>query len=486
MDLCKNGELIHSLRKAKGMTQKQVADRLGVLPKTISKWETGHGFPDTSLLSELADILGVSIDTLLSGNLTFNSEEAENFKKISFFVCPHCGSFMHGMGKCTVNCCGKQLSPLKAARPDDEHGITIEETENEYTVTFAHEMIREHFIAFVSYVSNDRVMTVKLCPEQDSSVNFPKLNGGKFYFYCISHGLFEYEISHEEGNSAANTSLTALMSAFARAYVNKHSSFSLFHDNYAVKMFSEEEYDQLEQFISSGYSSVTDYVNTNLAPTPIARSIFCEEGLKTAVRTGTRQYVILGCGFDTFAFRNTDKNIQIFEIDKSAIISDKLKRISRAGLTPPENVRYIAADLSSESLANVLDKNGFDRSKKTFFSCLGLLYYLTNDEISQLFESIAEVSSDGSAVVFDFPDIHLFSSNVPRVKNMLEMAEKSGEPMKSCFGYGELEKMLEEHGFLIYEFLNRDDIQDRFFGGSEMTAFENINYAQAVLFNPQK
>lgn len=66
---------------------------------------------------------------------------------------------------------------------------------------------------------------------------------------------------------------------------------------------------------------------------------------------------------------------------------------------------------------------------------------------------------------------------------MLAMAEKSGEPMKSCFGYGELEKMLEQHNFLIYEFLNRDEIQSRFFADSEMTAFENINYAQAVLYN---
>ena len=70
------------------------------------------------------------------------------------------------------------------------------------------------------------------------------------------------------------------------------------------------------------------------------------------------------------------------------------------------------------------------------------------------------------------------------MKNMLAMAEQSGEPMKSCFGYGELEKMLENCGFLIYEFLNRDEIQDRFFSGcaGEMTAFENVNFAQAVLF----
>lgn len=91
-------------------------------------------------------------------------------------------------------------------------------------------------------------------------------------------------------------------------------------------------------------------------------------------------------------------------------------------------------------------------------------------------------------MVFDFADSHLFSSDVPRVKNMLAMAEKSGEPMKSCFGYGELEKMLEKHHFLIYEFLNRDEIQNRYFAecNNEMSAFENINYAQAVLFDKHR
>lgn len=192
-------------------------------------------------------------------------------------------------------------------------------------------------------------------------------------------------------------------------------------------------------------------------------------------------YNILGCGYDTFEFRNKNKKLRIYEIDKEAIIKDKLGRISRAGLSVPDNVRYIAADLSKNDIGDVLENSDFDKNKKTLFSCLGLLYYLTNDEISKLFESIASVSSDGSAVVFDFPDSHLFSSNVPRVKEMLKMAELSGEPMKSCFGYSELEKLLEKNGFLLYELLNCGEIQNRFFQNSKMTAFKNINYAQAVL-----
>mgnify|MGYP002405083448 CR=1 FL=1 len=83
MDLRKNGKLLCDLRKAKGMTQKQVADKSGILPKTVSKWETGHGFPDVSTVSAIAELLGVSTDTILSGNLIQSLEEVGN---IYFFL----------------------------------------------------------------------------------------------------------------------------------------------------------------------------------------------------------------------------------------------------------------------------------------------------------------------------------------------------------------------------------------------------------------
>lgn len=484
MDLSENGRLLRKLRKAKGMTQKQVAEKLCVLPKTVSKWETGHGFPDTSLLAELAEVLGASIDTLLSGDMGVNAEEVGGFSDIRFYVCPHCGSFMHGLGECRVSCCGKRLYPLKAGTDNIGHELSVREDGGEYHITFTHEMTREHYISFVSCVSGDRVTTLRLYPEQDTSASLPSLNGGSIYYYCTRHGLFRHDTRSEASAAAERPSLTALMSAFSRAYVNEHSNAPVFRDEQAVKLFSPDEYSQMEQFIAQGGRNVTDYVNTNLAPTPLARSRFCEECLDTAVLTGTSQYVILGCGYDTFAFRNTHKNIRIFALDRKAAVSDALFRIERAGLEIPENTRYIPADLSKDSLERVLEANGFERGRKTLFACLGLLYYLSREEISELFGNIAGFAASGSTVVFDLADSHLFSSGVPRVRNMLAMAEKSGEPMRSCFGYGELERMLEEHGFLIYEFLNRDEVQRRYFSecGSEMTAFEHINFVQAVLF----
>ena len=194
MNLSKNGKLLCDLRKAKGLTQKQVADKLGIVPKTVSKWETGHGFPDVSTVSALADILGVSEKTILSGDLEQNLESANNMKRTKFYVCPDCGSFMQGTGNSQVVCCGKQLEALTAVSADDEHTISISEIEDDYYIKFNHEMTKEHYISFVSYVRFDRVLTIKLYPEQDCTVRFPKMYGGKIYFYCSKHGLFEYQM----------------------------------------------------------------------------------------------------------------------------------------------------------------------------------------------------------------------------------------------------------------------------------------------------
>ena len=123
MDLSKSGKLICELRKSKKMTQKQVADILGIEAKTVFKWETGRGFPDVSYVSELADIFGVSEKILLSGNLIQNTEEVGNMKKIKFYVCPRCGSIIQGTGEYEVICCGSKLDALKPQQPDDSHTL---------------------------------------------------------------------------------------------------------------------------------------------------------------------------------------------------------------------------------------------------------------------------------------------------------------------------------------------------------------------------
>lgn len=198
MDLSKNGKLLANLRREKGLTQKDIADRLGILPKTVSKWETGNGFPDVSYLSEIADILGVSERILLAGDFAKNIEEVGNMKKIKFYVCPQCGSIWQGVGDCQLSCCGKNLVSLKAKAVDDEHSLNIEEIEDDYYLKFQHEMTKEHYISFVAYVTFDRVLLVRLYPEQEASVRIAKMYGGKFYYYCNRDGLFEYQMQRKK------------------------------------------------------------------------------------------------------------------------------------------------------------------------------------------------------------------------------------------------------------------------------------------------
>ena len=136
----------------------------------------------------------MSEKTILSGNLEVNREDAGNMKRTRFYVCPDCGSFMQGVGGSTVICCGKQLEALNAVSADAEHTINISEIEDDYYIDFNHEMAKEHYIGFVAYVRFDRVLAIKMYPEQEGAVRFPKMRGGKLCWYCSKHGLFEMKL----------------------------------------------------------------------------------------------------------------------------------------------------------------------------------------------------------------------------------------------------------------------------------------------------
>lgn len=190
MDCMNVGKLIFSLRKEKGMTQKQLADAMNISDKTISKWERGLGCPDVSLLHELSEILSVNIERILLGDLEPNDADGGNMKKVKFYVCPDCGNILTATGEAEVSCCGRKLVPLIPKPADEIHKLTVEEVEDDYYVTFTHEMSKIHYLIFVAYVSYDRVLLIKLYPEQNGEVRFPKLYGGKIYFCCNQHGLW--------------------------------------------------------------------------------------------------------------------------------------------------------------------------------------------------------------------------------------------------------------------------------------------------------
>ena len=196
LNCSKVGALLFRLRKEKGLTQKQVADRMNLSDKTISKWERGLGCPDVSLLEELSNLFESNIEKILNGNLKPNALDSGNFRRLKFYVCPVCGNVITNTGNAEISCCGRRLSPLAVRPADNEHRATVEDADGEFYVTFHHEMGKDYYISFVAFVTNEKLLLVKLYPEQEVSVRLPKIGplqhkySTRFYYYCSRHGLY--------------------------------------------------------------------------------------------------------------------------------------------------------------------------------------------------------------------------------------------------------------------------------------------------------
>ena len=190
MDQYVTGEAIRTLREKAGYTQVQLAEKICVSDKTVSKWETGKGYPDISLLEPLAEALKVSITELLSGNLITNNNVSANMLRSKFYVCPVCGNIIHSVGESLVQCNGVTLVPAEPAKPDETHNIKVERIEDEYYVSVEHEMTKNHYISFIAAVSDDGIQLKKIYPESAAEARF-RINGvRKFYCYCNRDGLF--------------------------------------------------------------------------------------------------------------------------------------------------------------------------------------------------------------------------------------------------------------------------------------------------------
>lgn len=291
------------------------------------------------------------------------------------------------------------------------------------------------------------------------------------------------------------TSITALMSSFGRAFHAENEEHPVFVDDLAKNLMTKEEYTAVQNYILGGaqffepdmdFSKVEPkevlrrIVNVHIAPSPLCRQAYTEQALKTALLTGTKQYVILGAGMDTFAFRN-DK-FKVFEVDHPLTQKDKLERIKHAGWIVPDYLRFVSVDFTNDDLTERLIASGFDPSVKSFLSWLGVTYYLSKEAIDNMLSALSKICAEGSTLVFDYPDEHFFDAPEKRVQNTIMMAKAGGEPMQSSFSYRELEKMLEKHGFLIYELLSPEDIQRNIIdkAGADMKAFEHVNYCLAV------
>ena len=188
------GAVIKELREKKQLTQVELAEKLCVSDKTVSKWETAKGYPDISLLEPIANILGVSITELLTGNPINNVNISANMLRCNFYVCPICGNVIHSIGEAVIHCHGISLSPCKPEETNENHMIFIEKVEDEYYIRIEHDMTKKHYISFIAALSSDKIQMIKLYPEGNAEARV-KINGVKrILFYCNRDGLFSINV----------------------------------------------------------------------------------------------------------------------------------------------------------------------------------------------------------------------------------------------------------------------------------------------------
>ncbi len=289
--------------------------------------------------------------------------------------------------------------------------------------------------------------------------------------------------------------MTALVSAFARAYHYRNNAAWIFADPLAEKMLTDEEYSAISQnmsqgisFFAPGFSGTPEealrfIVEHRLAPPVLVRSAFCERAIENSVHIDCQQIVLYACGYDTFSLRNRYKKLKIYELDRPEMIEDKQRRIKQRGLEPSCPVEYIGCDLSRPFWKDTMVHRGFDSRKPSFGSLLGISYYLSKAEFRQLIGWISSAACEGTSVCFDYP----LSDAAEESRCSRELAAAAGEAMKAKYSYDELEALLSEEGFLIYEHMNALEATETFFreynrnnAEQSMEAPEDIGYCLAV------
>lgn len=291
-------------------------------------------------------------------------------------------------------------------------------------------------------------------------------------------------------------SATAKLCSFARAYHSNFAKGKIFDDYLAFDLMGKEEYEEIGQLIEHDFraelfdpshtfcgANIREKLDRLISPIPLSRAAFAERELERfAFERGNCQYVICGAGMDTFAFRNTNGKISVFEIDHPDTQRYKLNRIKELGWNIPQNVRFAAVDFMKDDMLTELIKAGFDPLKTSFFALLGVSYYLAPSALGKTLCKIASASSFGSMLSFDFPDETTLSKNASeRVGELSKITAFLGEPMKYGYSAEEISEMITENGFIINTHETPKNIQRRFFSGRNdgLTAFENVHFMLA-------
>lgn len=198
MDQYVTGTIIRKLRESKHMTQSELAERLNVSDKAVSKWENGKGYPDISLIQPLADVLGISVIELLQGEAVINTNRNFNMRNIKFYICPVCGNVIVSSGEAMISCCGITLMPAEAEEADEEHTASIDPVEDEYYVHVDHPMTKNHFISFIAAIGDSGYDIMKMYPEGTADCRFKRSGTRYICYYCNRDGLYKVPVKRRK------------------------------------------------------------------------------------------------------------------------------------------------------------------------------------------------------------------------------------------------------------------------------------------------
>lgn len=295
---------------------------------------------------------------------------------------------------------------------------------------------------------------------------------------------------------------SALLSAYLRGHHALHDTPKIFDDFLAHQFPTKEELAASEQALVTTLqiidperaASIPDrdsalaYTVQAYFPTSLflSRARYTEDALEEAIQKGIKQYIILGAGMDTFAFRRPDllKHIEVFEIDHPATQSFKQQRLAELGWEIPAQLHFIPLDFAKENLETALKNTSYDPQARSFFSWLGVIHYLPRDAVFTTLYSISNMCPAGSIITFDYWDIDAFNPEkaAKRVKFMQEMVRHAGEPMLTGLDPSTLVNELRNVHLHLQEHLSPIDIQKRYFQGrtDNYYAYEHAYFVSAV------
>jgi methyltransferase (TIGR00027 family) len=303
--------------------------------------------------------------------------------------------------------------------------------------------------------------------------------------------------------AAKPMSTTAVGTAFMRAFHAAHDHPKIFDDFLAQYMISAEEYQERE---ARHLRAFQRYYPDEAAAAPdpqrglaiwmqhlgapamvLSRARYNEDILEEAVRSGVTQYVILGAGMDTFAYRRPDlmEKLTVFEVDQPGTQAHKRQCLARLGREHPEQLHFIPVDFSREDLGAALKGSSYDLQASSFFSWLGVTYYLSRQALLDTFRAVAAVAAPGSSIIFDYLDAAACDPDraSKQVRILMDLVEGVGEPMISGFEPSKLAEDLAQAGLRLVEDLGPEGIQARFFAGRAdgYRAGEYAHFAWAVV-----